>query len=120
MNNKSFGELRLVSKTNLNGMLLCEWVNFKKYAEIHFKYLKIKHLIHHWNGWLEETTLHFSNGKYVEFQNFFTKNNLIKFVEDNGYSEFINNHDSLCEDKINNNTVNDTENDNDICITIEI
>lgn len=115
MNKGSFGELILTTKTNLNGMLKYEWINFKKYAEIHFKYLKIKHLVHHWNGWLMEVTLHMNNGPYVEFQNFITKNNLIEFVQNNGYDSFVNqielkkynndNNDNseLCEDKINNN-----------------
>jgi hypothetical protein len=90
MNNESFGELILTTRTNLNGIFKYEWINFKKYAEVHFKYLKIKHLVHPWNGWLMEVILRKNNGAYLEFQNFITKQNLIDFIQASGYDSFVN------------------------------
>jgi len=107
MKNESFGELILTTKTNLNGMLKCEWINFKKYAEVHFKDLKITHLVHSWNGWLMEIILRKNNGAYLEFQNFITKDNLIEFVKNNGYDAFVDkiesNKNIQKDDEDNNN-----------------
>jgi len=90
MNTILFGEIKLLIKGNLWGILEYEWKNFKRYAKDNFEYLKITHLSNFNFDEQTEIILYLSNNNSIKFKNLIVEKNLIKFIQDNGYNQFVN------------------------------
>lgn len=81
-----FGAIILYTKLKPN-MLSYEWNKFKEYAENHFKHLRIIYLES-----VDKKTIRIKlilPTTVIKFNGFFTCGNLVEFVLNNGYGDYI-------------------------------